>query len=67
MSKVLEILKDHYDEYPSQMCLEAITELEAQKAKSCNGCYWSNDNYNDSICNHCLRNDEMRDMYESKA
>ena len=46
---------------------EAIAELEAlQQHKSCDGCYWAEDNYDDSICGHCFRNDEMRDMYEAK-
>ena len=46
---------------------EAIAELEAlQQPKSCDGCYWAEDNYDDSICGHCFRNDEMRDMYEAK-
>ena len=45
---------------------EAIAELEeAMKPKTCDGCSWSEDCC-DHICGVCLRNDELRDMYEQK-
>lgn len=41
-----------------------ILELEeAMKPKTCDGCYWS-ENCCDHICGVCLRNDELKDMYE---
>lgn len=77
MNKASEILKElHSKDIHDLMELnidhvkvyEAIAELEeAMKPKTCDGCYWSeDDSCCDGICGKCLRNDELRDMYEPK-
>ena len=71
MEKALNVLKDlclviNFNSYWQPRVHEAIAELEeAMKPKTCDGCYWLEDS-NNSICGKCLRNDEMRDMFESK-
>ena len=67
--KLLKILRDDYIHGELDEDInEAINELEeAMQPKTCAGCCWSEeDNCCDEICGKCLRNDELRDMYEPK-
>lgn len=46
----IEILKDHYDEYPSERTLKVIAELEALQHRSCEGCKYVGGEAKQSFC-----------------